>query len=79
MRVLHKISGGYTYKAHTMILLKRSQAETKYIELKNTTPRAINGSLEVRVGVNPEELGTLSQVHDSVCWKGKRKVVQWGL
>ena len=51
-----------------MILLMRRDTDPKYIELNNTSECAISGSLEVRVGGNTEELGTLSPMHDLVCW-----------
>ena len=68
MRVLHKIYVGSTDKGHNVILLMRRDTDPKYIELNNTPECAISGSLEVRVGGNTEELGTLSPMHDLVCW-----------
>ena len=41
--------------------------------------QAINGSLEVRVGGKPAELGTLAPIHDRLCWQGNQIVVYWGL
>ena len=42
------------------------------MNFNTTASRAINGSLEVRVGKNPEELGTL-------VLQGKRKVIHLGI
>ena len=49
-----------------MILVTRKGTEKQFIELNNIASRDINGSLEVRVGVNPEELDTRSPIHDRV-------------
>ena len=53
MKVLQNMYGGSTDRLQNVILLNIRDTELNYIELKTPESRAINGSLEVRVGGNP--------------------------
>ena len=58
---------------------KEGDIYIRILDLEATASRAIKGSLDTRVGGQLAELGTLSPIHDRVCWKGKRTVLHWGL
>ena len=79
MRVLHRRSGGSTDRAHNVVLLTKNEIDIRRMELEATESRSINRSLEVRVGGEAAELGTLASIHNRVCWQGNRIVVHWGI
>ena len=79
MPILHRRSGGFIDRGHTMVLITRKDTDIQGMELEATASRAINRSWEVRVGMNPAELGTIAPIHDRVYWQVKQTLVHQGL
>ena len=53
-------------RGYNIILVTIIDTEKQCIELNTTESRAINGILEVRVGVKLAKLVTLAPIHDMV-------------
>ena len=66
MRLLHRRLGGSTDRAHNVVLLTKKDTDNRGMELEAMASRAVNGSLEVRVGGKPTELGVPAPIHDRV-------------
>ena len=66
MQVLHRRSGGSTDRAQNMVLLRKKEICIRGMELGATASRAINGSLEVKVGRKSAELCTLFPIKNRV-------------
>ena len=79
MRVLHRRLGGSSNRAHNVVLITKKEIDISSLELEATSSRAIKMSLEVRVGGKVKEIGTITHIHDRVCWKGNLTVVHWVL
>ena len=79
MWVIHRRSGVSIDRVHTMVFIMKKETDVQWMELEAMALRTINRGLEVRVGGNPTELGTIYPIHGRVCWHGKQKLVHWGL
>ena len=60
MRVLHRRLGGSIDRSNNVVLLTNKENNIQGMGLEAMSLQEINGSLEVRVGGKPEEIGTLS-------------------
>ena len=66
IQVLHRRSGGSIDREHNIVFLTKKETYIRRLELEATASRAINGSLEVRVGGKADDIGTLIPIHDRV-------------